>query len=156
MRTSTQKKGLFAILLLFGGIRALAADPVEDAVQNLSAVKVFALGGVGFAGRTSTGEINLRVLISQPDAVAFPALERLYATANPEGRAYALAGLKKRNPDRFREILADAEGSTESVVVMLGCIRSTTPLGIIASQIDRGDFSRWLDAGTTVRTSVVP
>jgi hypothetical protein len=147
MRISAQWMRLFAILLLFGGVRALATDPVEDAVQNLSTVSAFV--GVGFAGRTSKGEINLRFLVSYPGAIALQALERPYATGDPEGRAYALAGLKKLNPDRFKELLAAAEDSTESVVVMHDCFRSTTSLGMTASQIDRGDFSSRLEAGAT-------
>jgi len=116
MRTLAQWKGLFAVLLLFGGVGAL-----------------------------------LRFLVSQPSPVAFQALERLYAMGDPEGRAYALAGLKKLNPDRFKELFAAAEDSTESVVVMHGCFASTTSLGTIACKIDWGDSSPGLetsDAGT--------
>jgi len=79
-----QWKCLFAVPLLFGGVRALA-DPIKDAVQNLSTVRVFAFGGIGFAGATSKGESNLRFLISQPGPIALQALEQLYATGSPEG-----------------------------------------------------------------------
>jgi len=83
-------------------------------------------------------------------------LEQLYATGSPEGRSYALAGLKKLNPDRFKELVATAEDSTESVVVMHGCIRSTEFLGSIAKQIDLGDFAPWLEASAEGRPPVPP
>jgi len=64
MRTVAEWKRLFVILLLFGAVRAFGGDPLDGAVQRLSTARVFAVGGVGFAGKTSKGETDLRFLIS--------------------------------------------------------------------------------------------
>jgi hypothetical protein len=74
-------KHLLAILLLLGGVRALAYGPVDDAVNRLSTAGVFAFGGVGFAGTTSRGELDLRFLLSQPEPIALNALESCTRTA---------------------------------------------------------------------------
>jgi hypothetical protein len=155
MRNSARSKYLSAILLFFGGVRALAAGTVDNAVQSLSTVRVFAFGGVGFAGVTSKGETNLRYLISEPDPVALRALELVYATGTPEARAYALAGLKELNPKRFKELLAASEDSTESVAVMRGCIGSAETIGSIAKKVDRGDYSLWLEQSSAGRWSAL-
>ncbi len=156
MRTSGSWKRLFAITLLFGGVQALARDPVDDIVQNLSTVRVFAFGGVGFAGATSKGETNLRYLISEPDTVGLQALELVYSTGTPEARAYALAGLKKLNPKRFKELLAATAESKERVAVMHGCIGSTETMASIARKVDRGDYSPWLEPSPGPRYSALP
>jgi hypothetical protein len=110
-------------------------------VKRLSAVEKFAFGGVGFAGVASKGEIDFKFVLSQPEPVALTAFEKLYGTGNPQGKSYALAGIKKLNPRRFRDLLTTAGGSTEEVEVMRGCIVSHESLGDTAKQIDHRKFT---------------
>jgi hypothetical protein len=70
----------------------------------------------------------------------------LYANGNPQGRSYALAGLRELNLKRFNELLASAKTSTDKVEIMHGCIGSDESLTEIARQIDLGDFSIWVHA----------
>jgi hypothetical protein len=88
----------------------------------------------------SKGEIDFKVILSQPQATALSAFEKLYATGNPQGKSYALSGMKKLNPQRFKELLAALGTSTDEVEVMRGCIVSRVPLLDIATQIERGKF----------------
>ena len=129
-----------AILVFFCGVAACADDSVASAVKRLSTVETFAFGGVGYAGVTSKGEIDFKFILSQPQLTALSAFEKLYATANPQGKSYALSGIKKLNPKRFKELLPSSEASRDEVEVMRGCIVSHEALWDVAKQIDRGKF----------------
>jgi hypothetical protein len=119
---------------------ALADDAVTAAVLRLLAVDKFAFGGVGYAGVTSKGEVDFKVLLAQPEPTALNAFEKLYATGNPQGKSYALSGIKKLNPKRFKELKESIANSTEEVEVMRGCIVSHEALRDVAKQIDQGKF----------------
>jgi hypothetical protein len=130
----------FMILMLLCSVAVRADDSVASAIKRLSTVERFAFGGVGYAGVTSKGEIDFKMILSQPQATALSAFEELYATGNPQGKSYALSGMKKLNPQRFKELLAALGTSTDEVEVMRGCIVSHEPLLDIAKQIERGKF----------------
>jgi hypothetical protein len=127
-----------AILFLLCGIAVHADDPVDSAARRLSNVEIFAFGGVGYTGVTSKGEIDFKLVLAQP--VALAAFEKLYATGNPQAKSYALSGIKKLNPSRFKDLLASVGASTDEVVVERGCIVSHESLREVAKQIDRGKF----------------
>lgn len=118
----------------------IANDTVDAAVNRLSTVERFAFGGVGFAGVISKGETDFRLVLAQPKPIALSTFERLYAVGNPQGKSYALAGLKKLAPQRFTELVAALGKSTEEVEVMRGCIVSHEPLPDVAKQIGQGEF----------------
>ena len=143
MNTSSVVKRLTGILLLLCAFAVLAEDPHAAAIGRLSEVDVFAFGGVGFAGQTSKGEIDFRLVLSQPSPVALSALEKLYATGNPQARSYALFGIRKIKPSRFKELLTSAEASKDKVDVMRGCIITHELLRDVAKQIDHGVWDAW-------------
>jgi hypothetical protein len=126
--------------LLLGGVGVLANDSVDSAVKRLSVVEHFAFGPVGDGGETSEGESDFKLVILQRPGLALKAFEKLYATGNPQGRSYALAGIKILYPKRFKELVASAGASTDQVEVQRGCIVTNESLGDVAKQIDRGDF----------------
>jgi hypothetical protein len=128
------------LLVLFSISPVLADDTVDAAVNRLSTVGQFAFGGVGYAGVTSKGETDFKFVLTQPKATALNAFERLYAIGNPQGKSYALSGLKKLAPERFAELVATLAKSTEEVEVMRGCIVSHEPLPEIAKQIGQRKF----------------
>jgi len=128
------------LLLLFSISPVLADDTVDAAVNRLSTVDRFAFGGVGYAGVTSKGETDFKIVLGQPKLTALNAFERLYAIGNPQGKAYALSGLKKLAPERFAELAATLAKSTEEVEVMRGCIVSHEPLPEVAKHIGQGKF----------------
>jgi hypothetical protein len=128
------------LLVLFSISPVLADDTVDAAVNRLSTVERFAFGGVGYAGVTSKGETDFKLVLAQPKPTALNAFERLYAIGNQQGKSYALSGLKKLAPERFAELVATLAKSTEEVEVMSGCIVSHEPLPEIAKQIGQGKF----------------
>jgi hypothetical protein len=140
MSTLSSVKRCVAVLLLLCGVAAFADDSLDAALKRLSTVGQFAFGGVGDAGVTSKGEIDFKVVLSQPQPVALTAFEKLYATGGPQAKSYALSGIKKLNPSRFKVLLASAEASTDEVEVMRGCVISHELLRDVAKQIDLGKF----------------
>jgi len=128
------------VLVLFSISPVLADDTVDAAVNRLSTVGRFAFGRVGFAGVTSKGETDFKLVLNQPKPTALTAFERLYAIGNPQGKSYALSGLKKLAPERFAELVATLAKSTEEVAVMRGCIVSHERLPKVAEQIGQGNF----------------
>ena len=135
-------KHWFAVVLFCGA--AIAQDSVSVTVTRLATVQTFALGGVGYVGVFSKGASDFNYIMSQPEPVAVLAFEELYATGNSQGKAYALAGMKKLNYNRFREWLAETQSSSQEVKVMSGCMISRKALSKIAMQIDRKEFGFWL------------
>ena len=91
-------------------------------------------------GVPSRGEIDFTFILSQPQTAASSAFEELYAIGNPQGKLYALSGIKKLDPRRFEALLAASETATDEVVVMRGCIVSHEALRDVAKQIERGKF----------------
>jgi hypothetical protein len=141
MRISQSATWPLILLVLFSSISpVLADDTVDAAVNRLSTVERFAFGGVGYAGVTSKGETDFKFVLAQPKPTALNAFERLYAIGNPQGKSYALSGLKKLAPERFAKLVATFAKSTEEVEVMRGCIVSHESLPEVAKQIGRGKF----------------
>jgi len=133
-------KWCVAILLLLCGIASFGDDSVDSAVKRLSNVEIFAFGGVGYGGVTSKGEIDFKLVLAQPPPVALTAFEKLYATSNPQGKSYALSGIRQLNPSRFKNLLESMRASTDQVEIERGCIISHELLPEVAKQIDRGKF----------------
>jgi hypothetical protein len=130
-----------AFFLLLGTGVGHADEQLDTVAKGLATVSTFAFGGVGFAGVISKGEIDFRFILSHSEAVALATFEQLFATGNPQAKAYALAGLKKLNPDRYEELLITAAASTNEVEVMRGCLVANEPLRQVVKEIDRGEFS---------------
>ncbi|HEY8996264.1 MAG TPA: hypothetical protein VIM60_00115 [Edaphobacter sp.] len=133
---------LGAISLLAIG-NSLAAEPLvrtRVTVQHLAKVHQFAIGGVGFAGQTSPGEKDFRVILQDAEAAA--AFDDLFAHGNNEAKAYALLGLHQLNPSRFQELYASLSNSGEELETMQGCIISKAKLKEVARQISEGGFSK--------------
>ena len=130
--------------MVAGNVRAHAEMPVDAAVKRLAIIETFAFGGVGYAGRTSEGEVNFRTILSEPRDRALALYEKLYATGNLQAKCYALAGIRALSPARFRDLYHSIRTSKEDVRTMRGCIVSSERLSHIADEIDRGDYDSWL------------
>jgi hypothetical protein len=137
MNASPLLKRLAAIAILLCAMPMLSQKSPDDAIKRLASIDVFAFGGIGFAGVISKGETDYKFVLSQPPAVAVAAFEQLYAHGNPQGKAYALAGLKKLDPDRFHELISSIDLSKEKVITMHGCILSREYLRAIAAGMER-------------------
>ena len=109
-------------------------------VTRLANVSTFAFGIVGRSRANSKGEIDFKFVLSQSVPGALAAFEKLYANGNPQAKAYALAGIRKLDLNRYKELLAIALASTDEVEVMRGCVVTHEYLWQVANEIDRGDF----------------
>ena len=131
-----------ALLVLFCAV-APAQDALSAAVKNMRDLGVFAFGGVGFAGKISQGEIDFRVIQTQPAPVALASFEKVFATGDPAAKSYALAGIRQLDGNRFRELLQSLSGSQERVLTMQGCIVEKRKLVDVAKAIDAGNYNDW-------------
>jgi len=136
------KRLALTLLLLFASV-ALAQDAVSASVKSISKTGVFAFGGVGFAGVTSQGEKDFRVIFDQPPDAALQSFESIYTTGNPEAKSYALAAIHKLDEQRFSDLLASLKGS-EPVMTMRGCIMEKQTLAEVAKEIQAGQFDSWI------------
>ncbi len=122
-------------LSLFLRVTTVSAQtPLQvSALQRLSSAKIFAMGPVGFAYKTSQEEMDYRLILGQPQALA--SFEKLYADGNLQGKSYALAGIRELSPARFRELYAALPDSREKVKAMSGCILSDETLREVAQSL---------------------
>lgn len=90
MCTSRLAKCLLVFLVLRGVSPAQAGDAADDAVNRLSTVQQFAFGGIGFAGVTSKGETDFKVVLALPRPTALSAFER----------GCTQSGIRRANPMR--------------------------------------------------------
>jgi len=142
MRTSKvdRMRLLAATLIAFLGSVAFSQETHSVAMQRIENANVFAFGGIGYAGVTSQGENDFRVILSQPASVAEADFERIYTSGNSEAKSYALAGIRELDRARFKELLESLRGSNEKVVTMEGCIVEDRPLLRVAQDINSGQY----------------
>jgi hypothetical protein len=127
------------LLAILCGV-AYAQDPLAAAVKSISNAGVFAFGGVGFIGKTSQGELDFRVIESQPSAVALADFEKVYAEGGAASKSYALVAIRQLDRTRSNELLRSLKGSQDKVFIMQGCILQTENLGDIAKAISQGSY----------------
>lgn len=143
IRGCAGRRFVVALIILSSSI-APAQDTLSATVKSLSKTDVFAFGGVGFIGKISQGEIDFRVIQSQPAAVALASFETVYSTGDTAAQIYALAGIRQLDRERFKEILQSLDGSQEKVFTMQGCIMERRLLVDVAKAIDKGSYDDWL------------
>jgi hypothetical protein len=123
-----------------------AQNPLAAAVLNISNTGVFAFGGVGFIGKTSQGEIDFRVIESQPPTVALEEFERVYATGDAAAKSYALVGIRQLDRKRFNELLQSLQDSQQNVLTMQGCVLQKQKLVDVVKTIDAGGYDGYMKA----------
>ena len=125
-------------LLLFVPVPQSAHLP-DAVVERLAKVGVFALGPVGFAAITSPGETDYRTVFNRSSALED--FEKLYSSGNLQAKCYALVGIHKLDPTRFKELVQPLRDSKETLNTMTGCILSREAFGAVIKQIESGRFS---------------
>jgi hypothetical protein len=113
-------------------------------MNRIAIAKVYAFGGIGYAGTTSEGEVDFRIVMAQPPEVALDAFEKLYATDNPQTKAYALAGIRKLGKGKFEELRLSLRTSGPQVQIEEGCIISEHSLKEIADRLESGGYDLWI------------
>lgn len=111
----------------------------QDVVlQRLSKVRYFAFGGTGYAGVISDGEKNYKMVLARSTALAD--FEKLFTEGNMQAKCYALVGIHKLNPTRFKDLVRPLGESKETVTIMQGCIVSDVPITRITKEIAQGKY----------------
>lgn len=137
------KTVLLISLFLLLSVAMSAQDTVFDqsalsekgrlAYSTLTTIPIFAIGGVGYSGTSSKGELALDVLIEEKDALK--AFKQLITDGTIEGGLYGVVGLKMLECDcfetefaRYKE-LRFGSGNTEAFSIQFGCtgMTATTP-----------------------------
>ncbi len=129
------KLWLIPALLVLAAPQTTQPDAMLD---RLSKVERFAFGPTGYAGVTSAGEKHFRIVLGRSSAVTD--FEKLFAEGNVQAKSYALVGIHKLNPTRFKELARPLRDSKESVTTMKGCIISHEPFADILKQIESGEY----------------
>lgn len=135
----TNVKLLTGIFLLLTSVLAQAEPPADPTLNRLAGVGVFAFGGVGFAGVTSQGEKDYRVILSGSSALA--EFETLFATGNPQAKAYALVGILALDVERYEQLSAPLRQASLKVTIQHGCVISHVPFSAILKGIDAGGYA---------------
>jgi hypothetical protein len=133
-----------ALLLAILCSAAYAQNPLAAAVQSISKTGIFAFGGVGFAGKTSQGEIDFRIIESQPPTVALEDFEKVFATGDAAAKCYALVGIRQLDRKRFNELMQSLQDSQQNVMTMQGCILQKQKLADVVKTIDAGSYDGYL------------
>jgi hypothetical protein len=132
-------------LIVFGVVLCatvtLAREGTDPTFDRLAKVDIFAFGGIGYAGMTSPGEKDYRLIFSRTSAEAD--FERLFLVGNAQARAYALVGLRTLDQKRFTQISQSHRDSPVEVITENGCIVEHQSLGALLKRIASGEFSQY-------------
>jgi MgtE intracellular N domain len=103
---------------------ALLDEPTRKEVVALLAYKEDEAGGL----------MNPRFARLRPDST-------VDVSGNLQAKCYALVGIHRLDPKRFRELMRLLRDSKETVTTLTGCILSREAFGDVIKQIESGRFS---------------
>jgi hypothetical protein len=129
-------------LIIFLALAAGAVGAAVAPIDQLRSISYFAFGGVGVAGTTSQGEVAFRQVLQSPTAKENFLL--LLKTGNPQGKCYALAGLRASDRKRFEADVAAFEKDQTPVDTIGGCIAVTLPMSGVVANIRAGHYDLYL------------
>ena len=133
-------KAWILMVMLVSAASAQAPATSDVALERLAKIEIFAFGPVGYAGITSQGEKDYKLILSRPSALAD--FEKLLSTGNAQGKSYALVGIRAVNPDHFKILSTSLRDSNADVTTERGCIVSHESLGSVLRRIEAGDYSK--------------
>jgi hypothetical protein len=128
------------LVVLMSAASAQPSEPVDSTFERLAKVDRFAFGGIGYAGFTSQGERDYKLISARSSALAD--FEKLLSVGNPQAKSYALFGIRAINPVRFKELSRILCESKIEVVTQSGCIEYKEPLGTVLKHIEVGGYSK--------------
>jgi len=106
--------------------QSFLSEKGKQAYSTLVRVQMFSVGGIGYSGQTSKGELALDVLIEENQATL--SFKQLIADGTLEGGLYGVVGLKMLGCDCFdQEFLRYKElhfgkDNTEKFTIQFGCM----------------------------------
>jgi hypothetical protein len=120
---------------------SLAGDPVALAVSYLTHADRFYAASVGYAGITPPQVLAWQIIYRSPHAAE--TFRRLTGDGSTlAGQLYGLAGLYFLDSAAYRSAMIGLRAKGGVVSTMQGCIVSDEQLGLILSEIDKGEWSR--------------
>jgi hypothetical protein len=123
----------FAIVIVLHAVQT-----TDTVVNRMTQVRLFAFGGVGFAGAISQGEKDYRTIFARSTAQSD--FETLFAQGSQESKCYALVGMRRINPERFKVLAASLRDSKTDVITMTGCILERRSLASVLHSIESGSY----------------
>ena len=87
-----QMKLWIVVAVLLSAATAQSGEPVDLPFERLANIDRFAFGGIGYAGLTSQGEKDYKLILARPSAMAD--FERLLSSGNSQAKSYALVGIR--------------------------------------------------------------
>lgn len=113
------------------------------AAEEKSPVRIFAFGGVGFAGITNEGEYRFSEAVrSEHPKDAF---HEWYKKGNNEEKAYCMVGFYYFDREHYYELKKQYQGKGVSIHTMSGCLAETITLDRLITQIEMEQFKLYLD-----------
>jgi hypothetical protein len=117
---------------------AQAGESLDSTFNRLAKVDRFAFGPTGYAGVISQGEKDYKSVLSRSSARED--FEKLYLVGNPQAKCYALVGIRKLNPSRFKELSDSLRRSRDDVVTESGCIVDHETFAAVLKRIEAGRY----------------
>ncbi|MGB9241953.1 MAG: hypothetical protein WA718_07500 [Terriglobales bacterium] len=124
--------------LLFVPVPQSAHSP-DAVVERLAKAGVFAFGPAAYARIISPGEKDYRTVFNRGSALED--FEKVYSAGNSQAKCYALVGIRRLDPARFKELAQPLRDSKETVTTMSGCILSREVFEDVIKQIESGRYS---------------
>jgi hypothetical protein len=126
----------FAAALLLAPAFSLADESpkkTDDPYAVVASASLFAIGGVGYAGRTTDAETALREIVKQKDGVKL--CRKLLEEKNLAAQLYGLLGLKLLGDKVFAEAYPRFEKSKTMVKTASGCELYEDSVAVLAKEI---------------------
>ena len=137
-------KSMRPFVIVVAGLISVAAahaeSPVDTTLERLAKIDRFAFGGIGYAGITSQGEKDYKIILSRQSAL--DDFEKLLVIGNPQAKCYALVGIGALNPKRFQELSPSFRSSKDEVVTQSGCLEWRESFSKVLKRIEAGEYSR--------------
>ena len=133
-----------ALMLLSTSANSLAqSDKAQGAAERIRRVQIYAFGGVGYAGRTSQGELDYRAIMAERPERALKLFETVFAEGNGQAKSYALRAIHKLDPAKFKALSDSIRTSEDNVMTMHGCLVGTTNLEDVTREIAKAETEQF-------------
>jgi len=125
------------LLLIFAASFVLVSAGAAEAgaYSKIRSARHFAIGGVGFTGVTSQGELAMRTIRDSPRAEE--QLRALLNESSPAGQMYALFALRQLNPSDYSALAEPFRRRSTPVPTISGCFVYTQRMSEAVRWIER-------------------
>jgi len=126
----------------FAAERSDHSEPrtVEQAYQQLLSTKVFALGGVGFAGTISEGEKAFQLVAASTNGLSL--FKAAIKHGTPEAQMYGLLGIRKLSRENVDVYVKSLQSANPTITTMSGCLMAEERASNVVARIVTGKYDR--------------